>query len=111
MISTKVELDKTKRLNESLITKISYIFNERNTKVLFPGFPFLRFFAVVSLLQTAVRQSLQTAVRQSFTDRQLKKCILSAEKPLYNHSGDDSTEDPPVPIPNTEVKLCYAEST
>ena len=29
----------------------------------------------------------------------------------YNHSGDDGKEDPPVPIPNTEVKLFYAEST
>ena len=25
-----------------------------------------------------------------------------------SHSGDDSNEDPPVPIPNTEVKLVYA---
>ena len=35
------------------------------------------------------------------------------EKPNndYNHSGDDGKEDPPVPIPNTEVKLFYAEST
>ena len=32
-------------------------------------------------------------------------------KPLYNNSGDDSNEDPPVPIPNTEVKLIYARST
>ena len=30
---------------------------------------------------------------------------------LYNHSVDDGKEDPPVPIPNTEVKLFYAEST
>ena len=30
---------------------------------------------------------------------------------VYNHSGDDGKEDPPVPIPNTEVKLFYAEST
>ena len=30
---------------------------------------------------------------------------------IYNHSGDDGKEDPPVPIPNTEVKLFYAEST
>ena len=29
----------------------------------------------------------------------------------YNHSGDDGKEVPPVPIPNTEVKLFYAEST
>ena len=28
-----------------------------------------------------------------------------------SHSGDDEAEDPPVPIPNTEVKLCVAEST
>ena len=28
-----------------------------------------------------------------------------------SHSGDDSNEDPPVPIPNTEVKLVYVEST
>ena len=30
---------------------------------------------------------------------------------IYIHSGDDGKEDPPVPIPNTEVKLFYAEST
>ena len=29
----------------------------------------------------------------------------------YSHSGDDGKEVPPVPIPNTEVKLFYAEST
>ena len=33
------------------------------------------------------------------------------ESGIYNHSGDDGKEDPPVPIPNTEVKLFYAEST
>ena len=32
-------------------------------------------------------------------------------KALYNHCGGDSVEDPPVPIPNTEVKLNCAEST
>ena len=30
---------------------------------------------------------------------------------IYNHSGDDGKEDPPVSIPNTEVKLFNAEST
>ena len=30
---------------------------------------------------------------------------------LRSHSGDNGDEDPPVPIPNTEVKLVYAEST
>ena len=28
-----------------------------------------------------------------------------------SHSGDNGDEDPPVPIPNTEVKLVYGEST
>ncbi len=28
-----------------------------------------------------------------------------------SHSGDDSNEVPPVPIPNTEVKLVYARSS
>ena len=34
-----------------------------------------------------------------------------SESSLYNHCGDDSVEDPPVLIPNTEVKLNCAEST
>ena len=28
-----------------------------------------------------------------------------------SHSGDNGDEDPPVPIPNTEVKLVYGESS
>ena len=28
-----------------------------------------------------------------------------------SHSGDNGSEDPPVPIPNTEVKLTRAESS
>ena len=28
-----------------------------------------------------------------------------------SHSGDNGDEVPPVPIPNTEVKLVYGEST
>ena len=35
----------------------------------------------------------------------------AAECGLYSHCGDDSGEDPPVLIPNTEVKLSCAEST
>ena len=40
-------------------------------------------------------------------------CIYISEVfgSLYNHSGDGSIEDPPVLIPNTEVKLDYAQST
>ena len=42
----------------------------------------------------------------------IQTCICNyREVEIYNHSGDDSKEDPPVPIPNTEVKLFYAEST
>ena len=41
-----------------------------------------------------------------------KFCICSRWKAkIYNDSGDDGKEVPPVPIPNTEVKLFYAEST
>ena len=32
-------------------------------------------------------------------------------KGLIYNGGDDSREDPPVPIPNTEVKLSYADGT
>ena len=39
------------------------------------------------------------------------KTYVYRESGIYNHSGDDGKEDPPVPIPNTEVKLFYAEST
>ena len=39
------------------------------------------------------------------------KKVYYLRKQLYNHCGDDSVEDPPVPIPNTEVKLNCAEST
>ena len=45
-----------------------------------------------------------------FTTRTNVVCMLR-ERRVYNHSGDDGKEDPPVPIPNTEVKLFYAEST
>ena len=41
-----------------------------------------------------------------------KQEYVDAEKAqIYDHSGDDGKEDPPVSIPNTEVKLFYAEST
>ena len=44
------------------------------------------------------------------TDRTKKQYIIGSA-PLYNRSGDDSNEDPPVPIPNTEVKLVYADDS
>ena len=36
---------------------------------------------------------------------------ISSESCIYNHSGDNGVEDPPVPIPNTEVKLYCADGT
>ena len=36
---------------------------------------------------------------------------IARRKRRYNHSGDYGRKVPPVPIPNTEVKLSYAEST
>ena len=39
-------------------------------------------------------------------------CMYGARKGfVYSHSGDNGRKDPPVPIPNTEVKLSRAEST
>ena len=60
--------------------------------------------------------------RKRFCKRTKKDCYVVVDLPrrktyinrgrgIYNHSGDDGKEDPPVPIPNTEVKLFYAEST
>ena len=43
--------------------------------------------------------------------RTIKVYVYCGDAEIYNHSGDDGKEDPPVPIPNTEVKLFYAEST
>ena len=48
---------------------------------------------------------------QVLTVNPLKIHSIHQRKLLYNHSGDDEVEDPPVPIPNTEVKLYVAEST
>ena len=45
-----------------------------------------------------------------FSKRRIKTYVYR-ESGIYNHSGDDGKEVPPVLIPNTEVKLFYAEST
>ena len=36
---------------------------------------------------------------------------ITSRADLIYHGGDDGREVPPVPIPNTEVKLSHAEST
>ena len=53
----------------------------------------------------------QPCVVVNLLDEDLIKYVYCGNAEIYNHSGDDGKEDPPVPIPNTEVKLFYAEST
>ena len=38
-------------------------------------------------------------------------CVVVSVQNTLNHTGDDSKRDPPVPIPNTEVKPLSAECT
>ena len=37
--------------------------------------------------------------------------LFGFEGTTFSHSGGESEEDPPVPIPNTEVKLLCVENT
>ena len=39
------------------------------------------------------------------------RALFGFEGAALNHSGDESEEVPPVPIPNTEVKLLSVEDT
>ena len=48
---------------------------------------------------------------RSVAELRTKNKVYYQRKLLYNHSGDNGSKDPPVPIPNTEVKLTRAEST
>ena len=41
----------------------------------------------------------------------LRRGDSKGEDPLIYHCGDDSGEEPPVLIPNTEVKLTSADNT
>ena len=38
-------------------------------------------------------------------------CLVLRVQDILIKSGDDSKEDPPVPIPNTEVKLFNVDDT
>ena len=46
-----------------------------------------------------------------FADNNLIFPVAVGNYRLYNHCGDNSLKDPPVLIPNTEVKLLSAEGT
>ena len=71
-------------------------------------------YVVVSLYKTDVRTTIRSRLSLVellvFATKTNVVCMLR-KRGIYNHSGDDGKEDPPVPIPNTEVKLFYAEST
>ena len=92
--------------------KISYDFNERNVP-----FKYEIFFLTMQLWVFAEKRKLKMlwyAGNRIWRRREVfftDKHIYYQRKLLYNHSGDNEVEDPPVPIPNTEVKLYVAEST
>ena len=48
---------------------------------------------------------------QSAVKAERKKRYIRAKNPNIYHCGDNGGEVPPVPIPNTEVKLVRAEDT
>ena len=66
-------------------------------------------YVVVSLLERQKRRTKTLMKGVDVADRQ--EYVDAGKAQIYDHSGDDGKEDPPVPIPNTEVKLFYAEST
>ena len=57
------------------------------------------------------RLSVQVLLNYAVVNLLIEKKVYYLRKQLYNHCGDDSVEDPPVLIPNTEVKLDCAKST
>ena len=53
---------------------------------------------------------MQTKHEANASEAKKSKCSTAQQKPK-KVSGDNGEEDPPVPIPNTEVKLFRVEST
>ena len=68
-------------------------------------------YVVVSLLRKIKTFLKPTAWKKARGKKRKLRICSAGNREIYNHSGDDGKEDPPVPIPNTEVKLFYAEST
>ena len=54
-------------------------------------------------------------MKEKQRERNSKACVLfsfeGANLQKKRESGDDSKEDPPVPMPNTEVKLLNVDGT
>ena len=100
IIEMKAYKNKTKR---NLFTKI-YNFYEPNAEVL----NFESLLCSCKSSETKTRRK-ESAVKRA---RRTNSYIFLVEIPRrYSHSGDNGRKDPPVPIPNTEVKLSHAEST
>ena len=68
-------------------------------------------YVVVSLLKRRLDVLKIRLEKGEGKERKKKYIRCRKDGNRYNHSGDDGKEVPPVPIPNTEVKLFYAEST
>ena len=68
-------------------------------------------YVVVNLPKTEIKEKSSYKSLVKGIDKNEKKVYIQAKACGYSHSGDDGKEVPPVPIPNTEVKLFYAEST
>ena len=67
-------------------------------------------YVVVNLLEKEI--GLEDGVNRSKDRNKIRiRSVAWKGDETYSHSGDDGKEDPPVPIPNTEVKLFNAEST
>ena len=56
-------------------------------------------------------QTVACAVLRVWKDGRVKRSERNPPEQIPNISGDNSLRDPPVPIPNTEVKPQHADST
>ena len=64
-----------------------------------------------SLVKRLRLRPLTAASGVRFSHESPEEPMRQAEALHKRIAGTDSCEDPPVPIPNTEVKLTYAEDT
>ena len=123
MISTKLR----KKRIQILTTNKNYDFNEQKTESRKAG---LNGSAVqLSIYRRAARQEgklirggegnprkrkqagRKPRKKAPYPKREGAAVYIPRASGIYSHCGDDSREDPPVLIPNTEVKLSHAEST
>ena len=58
-----------------------------------------------------VRSEKQSQGNEIKNQRNASEHCLVLKVQTFEKSGDDSKEDPPVPMPNTEVKLFHVDDT